>query len=82
MLNDATPPPVCFVHVTGTQNNKFVEFEFSIGDPDLSVELIMPFDAFEEFCTQHNVQKLSASEQAKIEFDRMKWRYGQPGIKE
>lgn len=27
----------------------FVLFEFTIGDPDLTVELIMPYPAFEEF---------------------------------
>ncbi|HYG89268.1 MAG TPA: phenol hydroxylase subunit [Azospirillum sp.] len=39
-----------FVRVTGIRSGKFVEFEFALGDSDLSVELIMPFTAFEEFC--------------------------------
>ena len=28
----------CFVRVTGTRDTRFVEFEFAIGDPELSVE--------------------------------------------
>ncbi len=41
-----------FVRVTGIRNGTFVEFEFAIGDRDLSIELIMPFAAFDEFCRQ------------------------------
>jgi hypothetical protein len=43
-----------YVHVKSIRDGKFVEFDFSINDDTLSVELIMPFAAFEEFCTaQH-----------------------------
>ena len=34
-LNVEQPP--CFIHVTGTQRDKYIEFEFSIGDPELAV---------------------------------------------
>ena len=40
--------------VKAIRNGKFVEFDFSINDNDLSVELIMPFGAFEEFCRARN----------------------------
>ena len=30
----------CFIHVTGTQWGKYIKFEFSIGDPELAVEMI------------------------------------------
>uniref|UniRef100_UPI002090DA31 phenol hydroxylase subunit n=1 Tax=Acinetobacter variabilis TaxID=70346 RepID=UPI002090DA31 len=36
-LNVEQPP--CFIHVTGTQRDKYIEFEFSIGDPELAVEM-------------------------------------------
>ncbi|WP_232281105.1 phenol hydroxylase subunit [Novosphingobium nitrogenifigens] len=29
----------------------FIEFEFTVGDPLLTVELVMPPAAFEAFCT-------------------------------
>lgn len=79
-LNVEQPP--CFIHVTGTQREKYIEFEFSIGDPELAVEMIMPLKAFEEFCTQYQVQHLSTDEVCKLEYERLKWRFGQPGITE
>ncbi|MEY5403444.1 phenol hydroxylase subunit [Salmonella enterica subsp. enterica serovar Corvallis] len=47
-----------------------------------SAEMIMPVKAFEEFCAHHQVQHLSTDDFAKIEYDRMKWRFGQAGIRE
>ena len=44
----------CFVRVTGTLGTRFVQFEFAIGDPELSVDLVMQFDQFHEFCERHN----------------------------
>lgn len=74
--------PRCFIHVTGTQRDKYIEFEFSIGDPELAVEMIMPVRAFEEFCALHQVQHLTSDEVFELEYERMKWRFGQPGITE
>ncbi|WP_309625797.1 phenol hydroxylase subunit [Methylibium sp.] len=70
----------CFVRVTGTLGTRFVQFEFAIGDPELSVDLVMQFDQFHEFCERHNATHLSAEEGARLDYERMKWRYGQPGI--
>ncbi|WP_166171636.1 phenol hydroxylase subunit [Acinetobacter sp. SA01] len=74
--------PTCFIHITGTQRDKYIEFEFSIGDPELAVEMIMPVTAFEEFCNRHQVKYLTTDEVCKLEYERMKWRFGQPGITE
>ena len=68
------------MRVTGTREERFVEFEFAIGEPELAVELIMQFDQFREFCARHAVRHLDAEEGARIDFERMKWRYGAPGI--
>ncbi|QPN29599.1 phenol hydroxylase subunit [Diaphorobacter sp. JS3051] len=59
----ATPQPVCdlsqrFVRVLGRRDNGFVEFAFSIGWPELSVELMLPAPAFEAFCAAHRVRHL------------------------
>jgi len=70
----------CFVRVTGTRDERFVEFEFAIGDPALAVELVMQFDQFREFCACHAVSHLTPEEGARIDYERMKWRYGAPGI--
>ncbi len=70
----------CFVRVTGTRDARFVEFEFAIGDPDIAVELVLQFDQFREFCARHEVRHLSTEECARLDFERMKWRFGAPGI--
>ena len=51
-----------YVRVTGIRNGKFVEFEFALGDSDLSVELIMPFAAFDEFCRRQEAVVLPAAD--------------------
>jgi phenol hydroxylase P0 protein len=71
---------ICYVRVSGTRNERFVEFEFAIGDPELAVELVMQFEQFAEFCSRHQVVHLSAEEGARLDFERMKWRFGAPGI--
>jgi phenol hydroxylase P0 protein len=70
----------CFVRVTGTRQERFVEFEFAIGDPELAVELVMTFEQFTHFCATHEVTHLTAEEGARLDWERMKWRYGQPGL--
>lgn len=52
----ALPPPT--VRITGIRRNRFVEFDYSVGDRDLSVELIMPFAAFDEFCRREGAVML------------------------
>lgn len=44
-----------WIRVTDVRG-RFVLFEFTLGDPDLMVEMIMPVDALLEFCdAQHAV---------------------------
>lgn len=50
------------VRVTGIRRGRFVEFDYSVGDRDLSVELIMPSTAFEEFCRREGTVVLPAVE--------------------
>ncbi len=47
-----------FVRVTGTSRHGFVEFEFSIGSPELCVELMLPPAAFDEFCAAQAARRL------------------------
>lgn len=51
-----------FVRVTGVSSRGFVEFEFSIGSPELCVELVLPPAAFEEFCAAQAAQRLDADD--------------------
>lgn len=44
-----------YVRVCSRRQDGFVEFEFSIGDPELAVELMLPESAFHEFCLANEV---------------------------
>lgn len=63
-LETALPEPtVCdaslrFVRVTAERADGLVAFDFAIGWPDLSVELLLPRAAFEEFCAKNQVIRL------------------------
>ena len=58
-MGQSQTPIEKFVRVTGVRSGRYVEFEFSVNDADLTVELILPFAAFEEFCTLQDVTRLS-----------------------
>jgi phenol hydroxylase P0 protein len=47
-----------YVRVIETRPNGMVAFEFSIGWPELAVELLLPPAAFAEFCAANRVQRL------------------------
>ena len=47
-----------FVRVLERRADGLVSFEFSIGWPELAVELLLPAAAFEAFCTNNRVQRL------------------------
>ena len=52
-----------FVKILGTRLGKYIEFEFSLNDSDLAVELILPPDAFKAFCEANDVVILSPDPQ-------------------
>lgn len=47
-----------FVRVTERRADGLVAFDFAIGWPELSVELLLPAAAFDEFCERNQVQRL------------------------
>jgi len=70
MENKIFDPNRKFVRVIETRPDGLVGFEFAVGEPGLFVELMMPANAFSEFCTVNLVTLLApkavrdASEQA------------------
>lgn len=54
------------VRVTGMRRGRFVEFDYSVGDRELSVELIMPLAAFDEFCRREGVVVLPPADGAAL----------------
>jgi|TARA_B110000238_G_C15755488_1_gene281077 phenol hydroxylase P0 protein len=71
-----------YVRVTNVLRGKFVEFEFAIDDPTINVELVLPFEHFRKFCEDNKAQHLSVEQEAAVEYDKLKWRFGVPGCDE
>jgi phenol/toluene 2-monooxygenase (NADH) P0/A0 len=69
-----------YVRFRQQRDDGFVEFDFSIGDPALSVELVMPWQAYERFCMANSVTHLSDEEGRALDAEQLKWRYGHPGV--
>lgn len=60
-----------YVRVTGLRREKFVEFEFSIGDADLTIELILPTAAFAEFCAENQAVVLPPAPAGSVAMNRL-----------
>jgi phenol hydroxylase P0 protein len=70
-----------FARVLGIRLDRFVEFEYSLDDGLLAVELILPLVAFHEFCRAQNATILPSAEQEKAsDLERLAWREKQPGM--
>ncbi len=65
-----------FVRVTAERDDGFIEFDFSLGDADLYVELIMPKETFQEFCDNNHVAFLTDQQAEAVDEDRKKWSQG------
>ncbi|WP_298423041.1 phenol hydroxylase subunit [Rhodoblastus sp.] len=80
--HDARPdaPMRKFVRIIGSRLGRYVEFEFSVNDRDLAVELILPFNAFDEFCELQNATVLPPEPAVADELERQAWRSRQPGL--
>lgn len=69
-----------FVRIIGSRLDRYVEFEFTVDDPDLTVELILPFGAFEEFCKMQGAEILPPAPDVAQELERQAWRAHRPGL--
>ncbi len=68
-----------YVRIRGVINDRFIEFDFAIGEPNLYVELVLPKDAFDAFCRHNNVTMMTDEQAAAVDADMEKWRYGDSG---
>ena len=68
------------MRVTKVLHDRYVEFEFAIGDPTINVELVLPFEHFRKFCKDNNALHLTAEQEAAVDYDKLKWRFGVPGF--
>ena len=70
--------PGRFVRET-SRDARWVQFEFSIGDPDLCVELTMRPAQYEAFCRRERAQVLPPLDTAQLEHERRHWHESVPG---
>jgi len=40
----------------------------------------LPFEHFKTFCEKNKVQHLTPEQEALVEYDKLKWRFGVPGF--
>ncbi len=66
-----------YVRVRRVVDDRFIEFDFAIGDPSLYVELILPKPAFEAFCAHNSVVMMTDEQALEVDADMEKWRYGE-----
>jgi phenol hydroxylase P0 protein len=66
-----------YIRVRSMPRDAFVEFDFAIGYPELFVELVLPHQAFKQFCENHRVQHMDAQMAEALDADARKWRYGE-----
>ena len=70
----AESSPARYVHVTNIDDRGFIEFQFSIGDPNLYLEMMLPPKAFDEFCAEQHAAKLSDEQVAQVRKNEDRWR--------
>ncbi|KAA1194195.1 phenol hydroxylase [Pseudohalioglobus sediminis] len=66
-----------YVRIRDVLDDKFVEFDFAIGDPSLYVELVLPKAAFDAFCKHNRVEIMTQEQADAVDADMEKWRYGE-----
>lgn len=62
-----------YVRVNRVRESGIVEFLFAIGDPDLSIELIMDGAMFDEFCVRNQVIRLDSAVPGSVGETRSDW---------
>ncbi len=75
-LNLADSTATRYVRITDPDHRGYVEFQFSIGDPGLYLEMTLPQAAFEEFCREHAARVLTQAEGAAVDAGERRWRFG------
>ena len=74
--SDGNERAIGYVRVTNIDRRGYVEFQFSIGDPCLYLEMMLPCAAFAEFCRENKVTHLNEEEARTVDAQENKWRFG------
>ena len=75
-VNNSASDSQSYVRVTKIDSRGYVEFQFSIGDPNLYLEMALPRAAFDEFCETQQAQHLTREQERAVDQTELRWRYG------
>lgn len=78
MVPQGGDPTRRFYRLRHVRDDGFIEFDFAIGSPELSVELILPHAAFEAFRQMPGMEVISDAEAARCERELNTYLYGTP----
>lgn len=67
-----------FIRIRQQRDDGFVEFDFAVGDAELSVELILPRPAFEAFARLPGTERMSEDAAALARRRQHAYLFGQP----
>lgn len=59
------------VRIFGIRKGRFLEFDYTVGSEELTVELVMPYEVFTEFCETNHVAEVTCAPNIQAIFDRM-----------
>ncbi len=65
-----------YVRIMNVRDDKYIEFDFSIEDPEVFVELILPFEMFQTFCEKNQVKYLESTKVIEEKYKQQIWRMG------
>jgi len=78
LSTDDTPR---YVRVNERDKKGWVHFDFAMGSPDLFVELVLPEEAFLQFCETNKVTHMTEEQSQMVEDELVRWRYGEDGLR-
>jgi phenol hydroxylase P0 protein len=65
-----------YVQIIEINDNGFVEFYFAVGEASMNVELLLPFKAFIQFCSNNKVSFFTKEQERELLIDNQNWKYG------
>ena len=68
-----------YVRFRELRSDGYVLFDFAIGDPETSVELMLRPRAYQEFCRANAVTWVTREQAEAVDHEKSKWRFGSPG---
>lgn len=72
--------PQASIRIIGIRRDAYVEFEFSLGDKTLTIELILPFAAFAEYRARYQAKILPPKPEIAEAIERLSWRLRRPDL--